>query len=211
MTRVMTMVTKKRPNRQIPSQDLRRRITEAALRLFRERGFDAVLVQEITSAAHVAKGTFFNFFPAKRAVLATYYDQLDRYMAAELGRLDAHDPRASFSRTFRAIECHLRQEGDLARVLYREIMIDPSLGAKDAESGTSDLKQYENYLKNCQTMRSIRADINPRVAAELIQDLWISTVRRWFLAGQRFSLAKSLTRKLDILLTGLANCHSQPK
>ncbi|MCM2675462.1 FAD-dependent oxidoreductase [Shouchella plakortidis] len=41
----------------------------AALTLFREKGFDRTTVQEITTAARVAKGTFFNYFPTKESIM----------------------------------------------------------------------------------------------------------------------------------------------
>ena len=41
----------------------------AAVTLFRQRGFDETRVEEITRAAGVAKGTFFNYFPTKEDVL----------------------------------------------------------------------------------------------------------------------------------------------
>jgi len=45
------------------------RIFDAALRLFAERGYANTPVEEITEAADVAKGTFFNYFPTKEAIL----------------------------------------------------------------------------------------------------------------------------------------------
>lgn len=47
-------------------------IRTAALALFEERGFDAVSVTDIAAAANVARGTYFNYFPNKEAVVVNY-------------------------------------------------------------------------------------------------------------------------------------------
>jgi NADH dehydrogenase len=47
----------------------RERIEQSALALFREKGFSRTTVQEITKAAKVAKGTFFNHFPTKDSIM----------------------------------------------------------------------------------------------------------------------------------------------
>ncbi|MFC7330711.1 TetR family transcriptional regulator [Marinactinospora rubrisoli] len=49
-----------------------RTIRATALALFEERGFDAVTIDEIAAAANVARGTFFNYFESKEAVVVTY-------------------------------------------------------------------------------------------------------------------------------------------
>ena len=51
--------------------EVRERLFGAALKLFAERGYLETTVEDITEAADVGKGTFFNYFPTKEHVLAT--------------------------------------------------------------------------------------------------------------------------------------------
>ncbi|MFB6367714.1 TetR/AcrR family transcriptional regulator [Paenibacillus elgii] len=50
-------------------QELKERIFTQAVKLFKEKGFDNVTVEEIIQACGIAKGTFYNYFPKKEAVL----------------------------------------------------------------------------------------------------------------------------------------------
>ncbi|MDT8858628.1 FAD-dependent oxidoreductase [Alkalihalobacillus sp. MEB130] len=52
------------------------RIEEAALALFREKGYSRTTVQEITNRAKVAKGTFFNHFPTKDSIMQSLANDL---------------------------------------------------------------------------------------------------------------------------------------
>jgi AcrR family transcriptional regulator len=65
-----------RPNRRERHRsEMRGRIFRAALDLFAERGFLQTTVEDITEAADVGKGTFFNYFPTKEHVLAQYGEE----------------------------------------------------------------------------------------------------------------------------------------
>jgi AcrR family transcriptional regulator len=55
--------------------ETRERIYRAALEIFARRGYLDTTVEDITEAADVGKGTFFNYFPTKEHVLATYGDE----------------------------------------------------------------------------------------------------------------------------------------
>jgi AcrR family transcriptional regulator len=51
------------------SFETRERLFRSAMNLFRDRGFQHTTVEDITNAADVGKGTFFNYFPSKEHVL----------------------------------------------------------------------------------------------------------------------------------------------
>src|SRR5712692_8702350 len=64
----------------------RERIFRAALKLFAERGFFETTVEDITEAADVGKGTFFNYFPSKEHLLDAFGEiQRGKIEAALLG------------------------------------------------------------------------------------------------------------------------------
>ena len=54
-------------------------IVDNAMRLFAERGYDSVTVDEITQAAGVAKGTFYSYFSVKSDIIVEEFWKIDRY------------------------------------------------------------------------------------------------------------------------------------
>lgn len=71
----------------MPKPTHREQILAAGLRLFRERGFNATSVQDVTGAAGAPKGSFYNHFGSKEdlglAALARYQEaaSLDAWLA----------------------------------------------------------------------------------------------------------------------------------
>src|ERR1700745_1984272 len=69
--------------RQRRSADIRERLFQAALQLFAGKGFAETTVEDITNAADVGKGTFFNYFPSKDHILIAFSEmQLFKLQAA---------------------------------------------------------------------------------------------------------------------------------
>src|ERR1700740_2696943 len=69
--------------RQRRSAEIRERLFRAALKRFGEKGFAETTVEDITNAADVGKGTFFNYFPSKEHILLAFGEmQLAKLEAA---------------------------------------------------------------------------------------------------------------------------------
>ena len=65
------------------SAELRERLFRAALTLFAKKGFAETTVEDITNAADVGKGTFFNYFPSKDHILLAFSEmQLAKLQSA---------------------------------------------------------------------------------------------------------------------------------
>src|SRR5260370_34958615 len=74
--------------RQRRSAEIRERLFRAALNLFAQKGFLETTVEDITEAADVGKGTFFNYFPSKDHILLAFGEM-------QLGKLEAAIEMAS--------------------------------------------------------------------------------------------------------------------
>ncbi len=67
-----TLLHSASPRRERRSLELRERLFHAAIQLFSQKGFSETTVEDITNAADVGKGTFFNYFPSKEHILASF-------------------------------------------------------------------------------------------------------------------------------------------
>lgn len=70
--------------------DARRRLLDAALQLFREKGYNATTVDELCAAAGVTKGAFFHHFRSKEALGIAAVDHWSEVTSALFASADYH-------------------------------------------------------------------------------------------------------------------------
>jgi AcrR family transcriptional regulator len=85
--------TLRRGLRERRKDEVRQRLFRAAVELFGTRGFNATTVEDITRAADVGKGTFFNYFKTKEMLLSSWAElRLDILRRARSGALQGREP-----------------------------------------------------------------------------------------------------------------------
>jgi AcrR family transcriptional regulator len=100
--------------------ETRERLFRCAMKLFAERGFFATTVEDITEAADVGKGTFFNYFPSKEGVFNVLSEiQLGKVAEA---RARADRGEASTHDVLRDLLYRITEEPGHSRSLTRSLL-----------------------------------------------------------------------------------------
>src|SRR5256714_15000432 len=107
--------------RQRRSAEARERLFRAALKLFSEKGFAETTVEDITNAADVGKGTFFNYFPSKEHILIAFSEmQLGKLQQAVENLRHNQEPMPT---SLRAMSVRMTEEPARAPDVVRAILL----------------------------------------------------------------------------------------
>lgn len=104
-----------------PAELRREELLDAAQRLFLDKGIGATSIDDIASAAEVAKGTFYLYFPSKEALLHALQE---RFVAGFLEQLDAAMDRCGPDRWRPRLQAWVRTiiEGYLDHVRLHDVI-----------------------------------------------------------------------------------------
>ena len=180
-------------------RDARERLYEAALRLFRTRGYDATTVQAIADAADAAKGTFFNHFPTKEHVLAEYHDRMagDVLAAAESR---AHDSAESAVQdVLRECAAYAVNDPAIGRVLLRVMFAGDVLMHADRRNEERLQEHLRDRVVQGVRRRQLRADLDVELFLSMLVGTLSATVTEWVVGDAAFDLEGTLRRKVALL------------
>ena len=110
----------------------RQELLDAARKVFAEKGYHDAKVNDISAAAHVAKGTFYLYFPDKRSVFVELIDTLFVRISTAILRVDTDgDVTAQIKHNIRAILSVLVDHPESLRILIAfGASVDPSVSKK---------------------------------------------------------------------------------
>jgi len=180
-------------------------LLNASLKLFREKGYEQTKVSEITRAAGVAKGTFFNYFPTKERVLLALGEQ----MLGRLGRVDAsnifqqQNTRGKVKAMFHALAAGLDADRELVKeMVYRGLRL-PDL--VDNSRAQLDFRAMLILLiEQGKRKGEIRDDVDAPFVADALYTLYFQQIVLWCSKDFRTSLPEQLDRVVDLIFDGIS-------
>jgi len=181
-------------------------ILDAAVDLFRDRGYDSTRVQDIIERAEISEATFFNYFPSKDSLLHELADlSVQLYTSAVDYQLERSDQPVPLRvrELMRALALVAEQDPELQALLYARSDLFRASGAlKERELRLYD--RLTELFRLGQQRGEIRTDTEPLQLAEILTGIEHLVVTNWLTGwrGKRGDLPARLDRAIEIFLDG---------
>ena len=190
-------------DRQEMMSQTRQLLLQAATNEFAHKGYAQANINRISQSAGFAKGTIYNYFPSKRALMLSLIDEIARvhfdYVSEHV--LHKDDPARRLEHFFEAGFAWVTDNLDQARVMIT------TLNGPDLEF---KLHMYEAYQPMFQLVgsdiiaigleRSIFRQIAPPAAARLLMTIYLGVASQVNEQGNPWFSPDEVT---DLLLNGL--------
>jgi AcrR family transcriptional regulator len=187
----------------------RTEIATAALRLFVERGFEGVTVDEIVTAAGVSRRTFFRYFDTKEDALLADYPELNIRLTESLGRGGADAP-------FEAVTAGLHRLADWY-VERAEAVLERSQVIRDTlPLAARNLEFFSQWERSIAITVAIHTGddpggLLPRTASAAFVGAFRAALSQWVRSSGTEDLHALTDRALDLVRLGLeAGLHRLP-
>jgi AcrR family transcriptional regulator len=192
------------------SAETRERLFRAALRLFAQKGFAETTVEDITEAADVGKGTFFNYFPSKDHVLLAFSDmQLEKLEESVAHFRNTNQPLREFLQglTLRMTEEPLRNPGMIRALLLGYLSSDAVREVMTEKQGRA-LALHTQMVEVAQSRGELRTDIPAREIAQVFRQTIFGTLLMWSVTGDA-TLRERIRSALHMVWSGIAPTNSE--
>jgi AcrR family transcriptional regulator len=191
--------------RQRRSADIRERLFRAALKLFSEKGFAETTVEDITNAADVGKGTFFNYFPSKDHILIAFSEmQISKLQAAVDGMREHNQSIPAF---LTALSVRMTEEParapDVVRAILQAYLSTSTVRSAMRENQARAHGLLTQVVQLGQDRGDFRRDLPAGELAQVFRQTVFGTLLMWSLFGDA-SLPERIHTALNVLWKGLA-------
>jgi TetR/AcrR family transcriptional repressor of nem operon len=169
----------------MPRPSVKEEIVQVALKMLHQQGFNATGVQDITAAAGVPKGSFYNHFESKEAL---GLEALERYWQAALNSLEAlkNENESPLER----LKSYFRRLNDIGRKLkYRPGCMVGNFSVELSDQSPAIRERLgailakwsraiEECVKEAQSDGSMRSNIEAKAIAAFMLNSWEGAVMR---------------------------------
>ena len=183
----------------------REALFRAALDLFAAKGFSETTVEDITEAADVGKGTFFNYFPSKDHLLLAFSDmQLGKLQTAVDVVRKSNESMPAFLRALGlTMTAEPARNPSIIRALLQANLSSSAVREVMRANHTRSHALLTEVIKTGQERGEIRSDLPPGEIAHVFRQTVFGTLLLWSVWGDS-SLPERIHAAFDLLWNGIA-------
>jgi TetR/AcrR family transcriptional regulator, cholesterol catabolism regulator len=208
------MTTVEPSRRERKKGETRHRIFHAAIDLFREKGYEQTTVDDITERADVAKGTFFNYFPRKDAVLRYLSEERLSAIEADFPALLAQDrsSREKLAEVYMLAAAAYEEDRDLARFVLVELMRRAFAPHEETAVRWHDV--VRPLIEQGKARGELRPDVPFERSEMLLTGIYFATLYQWTTCRESavsqlhpadFDLREELAARITLVMEGFAS------
>ena len=181
------------------------KIITVAVELFNQHGLEAVTMERIAEAVDIAKGTLYNYFPSKEAIINAYLQRSFRERNGDRLQqlLQLPDTRSRLIQLLSLLLDGVQAQKEIfeAYMVFRMRQV-LSLRPVEAEqrSGLSNLVREIIVLG--QKNHELRMDMPVELLQDLFEFTLIEAVKPLYMEPERFDQRQSIEQCVDLFLNG---------
>lgn len=185
--------------------ETRNKIFEVSGRLFKEKGIENTTVDEIVKEAGIGKGTFFNYFPSKTALLLHFAQQKEELTYSQIKKesLKTISTREKIKNTLVFVAKTNEKDKELTKTFVFEYMRHYGSSQDERKSqGLSNIlySLIEDGIKK----EDLKSTIDANKAAQIISAIYFHSLVEWLWSKIDYSFSDDISGKIDMVFDGIA-------
>jgi len=182
--------------------ETRKSIFEIAGRLFKEKGFDNTTIDEITKEAGIGKGTFFNYFPTKEALLQDFIKRKEELVFDLVkDQLTRNIPTKDKIKNILVL---VAKSNETDRELTKLFVFEHMKHYGQEERKSSSLNQliqviFEKGIKTDE----FKIGLDYKMAAGNLAGIYFVSLMEWLWSKDDYSLSEDISKRIDMIFEGI--------
>ena len=195
--------------RQMQALETKDKLYAAALREINDKGINNVSIEDITTAANVAKGTFYRYFESKEAVVYYTYEHSDQIYKRAFEEVKEMDFLSMITRFVRISYTEYEKRGKgIIRAMISNYFTVPgkSFYGKDRAL----LQCLDGIVKAGKEQKVLREDLPDEQCVDMLLSTMIGVEVMWCFDSQGMSLADMLENTVRVVARGMMRESAEP-
>ncbi|MFZ3058636.1 MAG: TetR/AcrR family transcriptional regulator [Candidatus Methanoperedens sp.] len=185
--------------------ETRNKIFEVSGRLFKENGIENTTIDDIVKEAGIGKGTFFNYFPSKTALLLYFAQQKEELTYSQIKNetLKGISTREKIKNVLVFVAKTNEKDKELTKMFVFEYMRHYGSGQERRSRGLSNI--LHSLIEEGVRKEDVKSTIDAKKAAEIISAIYFHSLVEWLWSQVDYSFSEDISGKIDMVFDGIGS------